>query len=46
MKESTSIDTATEKVILPSLEKLFLSLLTLGLSAFGGPAMLAHIEQM
>jgi chromate transporter len=46
MREGAGIDTATEKVVLPSLEKLFVSFLRLGLTAFGGPAMLAHIKQM
>jgi chromate transporter len=46
MREGTGIDTTTEKVVLPSLEELFLSFLRLGLTAFGGPSMVAYIRQM
>jgi chromate transporter len=46
MREGTGIDTTTEKVVLPSLEELFLSFLRLGLTAFGGPSMVAYIRKM
>lgn len=44
----TGVEMATNDVVLctPSLRKLFLSFLRLGLTAFGGPAMLAYIKEM
>ncbi len=46
MTEDAALDMATEKVVPPSLARLFVSFLRLGLTAFGGPAMIAYIKQM